>query len=136
MNKPVDYNHVYLYAKHHYKRANRIEDLRVILSKRSWVDVKFISANDVINCLLGITWIEINRSGNPAMQFGEFVKHILPENRWQVNNNKEELEDLDLAIVSACLSILSLSIVKDDEGNTLIELGEPDSSILPLRKEQ
>ena len=135
MNKPIDYNHVYLYAKHHYKRTDTITDLKIILSKRSLIDIEFISGEDIIGCLTEITWKEINRCGNPTYEFNDFVMRILPQNRWKVNNRDKELEDLNVAIINSCLSVLSQSLVKDDNGNVLLELGEPDSSILPLVKE-
>ena len=134
MNKPIDYNHVYLYAKEHYKHNDLLKDLSIILAERSWMPRDhYYGAAHIANTLTDLVFEEINRSGNPKHFFAEFINNIAPENVWKVGG--QECNDHHVKVILACLSILSLSQVKDDEGNTLIELGEPDSSILPLAKE-
>ena len=124
------YSHFYLYAKHWYKRTDIIDDLKIICGKYCGIDVEFISASNIISILLNVVYLHINR----LQDFANFVEDISPAECWKFGGPiDQKLYDYDRAVINKCLSILALTIVREN-GKTLIELDEPDETLLPLSK--
>ena len=125
-------SHIYLYAKHHYKRGDIVEDLQKILSKRSALPVECITKEDIILVLSSIVYPEINSK----YRFRDLLNDILPKNAWIVGGSSkiEENKDIELNIIRKFLSIIAHTTIIGENGKRLIELDEPDSNILPLNK--
>lgn len=119
--------HFYLYAKNHYERSDLKTDLRKIMAKRCMIPVDLADMYDVIDCLLVLTFKHISESGNPGHFFCDFVRRTEPYSLWRNFSVKEE-DDHVVRVAKACLSVLAWVTVKD------LDLGDPDSAILPLCK--
>ena len=124
--------HFYLYAKLWYKRTNIIDDMKVIMSKRSGVDTQFIRITDIIYVLTRLVQTTPNFKRENFLE--EFATEILPSEQWKHggphwNDSLVSQRDIIENIVRKCLSILSNQSVKDIP----FELGLPDSEILPVR---
>ena len=124
------YSHVYLYAKHWYKRTDPIVDMKILIGKRSEIDPIYISVSDIVGQLTDLVWLSITRSGNPSQFFEEFVNDItFNQERWKYGayeNDKQEV-----VVINKCLSVLSITEKNHIDG----ELAEPDPNILPLAEE-
>jgi|AntAceMinimDraft_18_1070375.scaffolds.fasta_scaffold161098_2 hypothetical protein len=124
-------SHIFLYAKHHYKATDTIEDLKKIISVRSMIPVEYINKENILSVLSTIAYPYINKEWG----FQNFMEDILPQNAWKTGGSieREKNQDFELNIIRKLLSVISLITVNGENGNILIELDEPDSSILPLR---
>ena len=149
----VDYNHAWLYAKNHYKRSKNIaRDIGIIFGKRSGLGPEYFDRHpaEVLDQLAHLAYDAIQRSGNPEIAFYEFIRHCSPEENWKVGGKMTHdifgrrkkgvrSESYATRTIRACLSVMKLTSVKNDKGETILELGEPDPDILPLsenRKKQ
>jgi hypothetical protein len=133
MKELTDYNHVWLYAKHHYVRSDNIlRDLAVILAKRCGLEVEYFERNpsDILQQLLPLGLIAVNLSGNPEYTFGQLFLNSLPENNWRVGGYGAESHLV--RITRAILSALSITQVRTNTGEWILNIGEADPSILPL----
>ena len=118
------YRHVWLYAKNWYKRSGDIiGDLKRILGERYNIPPEYLLICDIIEELLSVVHPIIL---NSKYKFREFAIDLRSCNRWQYG---AEGESFDLVLIKKCLSIIKCAKVKG-----IIELGEPDPSILPLNK--
>jgi hypothetical protein len=145
--EPIDYNHVYLYAKHHYKRGDLVKDLSVILGERAGIEPEYFERNpqDIVSCLLPLAFDAIKRSGNPVMRFEQFVMDIAPQNNFRVGGKLThgifgdkpllgvEPESHEVRVIRSILSTLSFVTVIE-KGVKILELGEADPGILPLNR--
>lgn len=139
------YQHVFLYAKHWYKRSDDVfADLKKILEHRNGVEAKHISNGVVVSSLAGIARDIISESPN-TNEFTEFVNDVHPANCWKIGytlksrfpNSPDALDeeyDYYKAVVYKILSMISMITVLDDDGNVILDIGEPDENILPLRE--
>ena len=116
--------HIYLYAKGHYKIVDHILDLARIIEEYSMVPAEYTSKRDVVDILLGIVYKHINSRS----RFQEFILRLSPDQWWKTNCKIDD--DIDFVIIKSCLSVLRLTEVKD------LNLGDPDSSILPLKEKE
>ncbi len=118
------HRHIILYAKGHYKkRKSQISDLKVLLSDCSGIPLRYVTSNDVLFVLVGLTYPAIKDSGNSDAAFMRFCTNIL----------EERSDDVRTRIIRSCLRILHLMKVKKD-GLLVINLGKPDPEILPLKE--
>jgi len=130
MEKELDSNrHFYLYAKGHYKETDTIKDLSIILGEYCFQDLEYIRVSDILDKLLRLAYREFIKNSN-EFKFMEFMKDILPQNNWKFMNDKAQ--NLEETMIHKCLSVLRFAIVTDKDKNVILNLGEADSSILPL----
>ena len=126
--------HIYLYAKGHYKETDTIEDLKKIIAERCAFNAEDVSVRDIQSILTSIAIKNILKSHNPEHFLEDFIISIDPKNMWRlVTNQKIEDYDFNLAVIEKCLSVIRHARVKDDDGNRILELDEPDRNILPLK---
>lgn len=124
------YSHIYLYAKHWYKRTDPIKDLKILISNRCGIDVNYINVRECVGQLVDLVWLAINKSGNPQYFFCEFISDItFDQDFWKFGSTEET--KMDVVVINKCLSVLSLTRISDIDG----KLAEPDSNILPFEKE-
>jgi len=107
-----DIRHLYLYAKGHYERSNKIDDLKIIVGVISWVYPEFIIEKDIHIWLLK-----------------EVYKYLCTEDDFISFLNDDMFNKKDL--IDRCLSVLKFQRISDID----IELGKPDPNILPLNDE-
>jgi len=107
-----DIRHLYLYAKGHYERSNKIDDLKIIVGVISWVYPEFIIEKDISIWLLK-----------------EVYKYLCTEDDFIRFLNDDMFNKKDL--IDRCLSVLKFQRISDID----IELGKPDPNILPLNDE-
>ena len=123
-------SHIYLYAKGWYKEANLVDDLKKLVGLRCSVGPEYISEYDILSVLLSITWPHLLQSGNPELQFKEFVLGLEESQYWKLDMRGKW--SFNKALIRMCLSALRFTKVIDGE-EVFIELDDPDPSILPLR---
>ena len=140
-------SHVYLYAKHWYKRDPDIfVDLKKIYSLRNGIDVEYINNRHVLGCLLNLTVEHLcnNKGMGPQRAVIDFISNIDPKNTWKVGYRPVDFYtpygqdenpltkvmkyDFEYAVAYKCLSVLSLTEVSDIPKG----LDEADPTILPL----
>jgi len=116
-------SHIYLYAKNWYEINNPLEDLKILYSQRNGC---YISITDILSCLtdLALNYVKTTR------EMREFLDDISPENCWRVWRFEDVKYDYWKAVISKCLSILSLTKVSEIENG----LDEPDYTLLPKSK--
>ncbi len=120
-------SHIYLYAKGHYQRNDVIKDMKKIITERCNIDAEYITIDDILSVVLPIAYKHIK---NNEYKFIDFISNLKPQNLWKYGPAKEE--NFDIIIIRNCLSVLSITQVKEKDGKILIELDEADSHILPL----
>lgn len=104
--------HLYLYAKGHYKKTDKTNDIRRIVARRANMRFQDISKESALIVLRNVTSKEIKRS---------FTYEGMP---WAISDLASRIEKD--GIIEACLHFLACAIVTD------LELGEPDPNILEL----
>jgi hypothetical protein len=123
--------HFYLYAKHWYQRTTIEQDLKTIMGRYSAASPEHIRTIDVMEVLLREVFKCLTLLGRNSNRFVDFVTRLRDIEAWKARSVEDRLDDV---ILSNCLIELELAQVRD--GNrTLIHLGDPDPSILPLRDE-
>jgi hypothetical protein len=131
------YSHLYLYAKHHYKRTNVVEDLKVICGKICGCDPEHMYVDDVMYWCLKTACKHLQEDKKDLLDiFREFLSDISPDNCWKTGCSYKPYS-FELAVIHKCLSVLSMVSVREPSTNTiLLELDEPDPNLLPLRRNQ
>jgi len=156
--------HIYLYAKHWYRRTDILEDLKIICAERCGsYNVKYhdvtnteevnkckVSTSDVLNVVINIIEKYIQEDKNNYL-FSSFVNDIAPWNTWKVGYmnkqcdvlfiSKEEKEkapeyDYVRAVLHKCCSILSTTEVSKIIEIDNCELGEPNYELFPMFKRE
>lgn len=117
------YSHIYLYAKGHYVKTDSVEDMKVILGHRSGLGADVIRLIDIVRVLTEVAWKHMT-----GHKFGEFVERLNPELDFPFRKDDSPA----VRTIQACLNSIMMVQVKDIDGNTIFELDEPDSNILPL----
>jgi len=132
------YAHYILYAKGHYEQfevdGTVWGDLYKIQADYCGVQEEYISKNDVFLCLVNATEQIID-----PINLLEFLSEINPENVWKTWPNRvSRIIDIEYdfltAVVGKCLSLLRFIRVIDEDGNSVIELGEANPNILTTKK--
>jgi hypothetical protein len=137
-------SHIYLYAKGHYERKDIIEDLKIIVAQICGTSPEHISKNDICYWLTRQAFRHMNEQfGDPLTAFRDFIFDLDPANCWKVGYPTKKGKwpaianpyDFELAVIYKCLSIIRMTSILGNDGKTvLIELDEPDSTLLPLHK--
>ena len=129
-DKPVDFNHLILYAKEWYKRSpNVIVDIKKIMAHRCAMEVEHISEDDVWQCCV----MALAKYANPNQIHRYLGELFIP----RFNENSKDFKffepncPLERAIQNI-LTVLQRLICVDDSKNIILNLGHPDSNILPL----
>jgi hypothetical protein len=130
--------HLYLYAKHWYKRGDVISDLKKIVGSICETDAKVVDLQDILYWLEKEAYYHLGNEETGLRNFMAFLTNIHPLNCWIIGyrhkdepfviNHPDNPYDLNIAIIHKCLSILSLTKVVDIP----FELGNPDPSVLPM----
>ena len=129
--EPDPNRHVYLYAKYHYRRTDFLEDLRLIFARRNAIEPRYVCDGRIVAMLLHITYPHIRTE----YQWDKIIGYILGLNLWQTTTDPVSLHDLFNRTLGALLLELSEVKVLDDGGNRILELGEPDPTLLPPARE-
>lgn len=118
-------SHIYLYAKNWYAKTNPIDDLKILYGKRNGLEPEHVSMNNILSCLFELTLKHLKE----PWQLKEFITDISPDYFWKISRFGKEPWDYWKAVISKCLSVLSLTKVSDIENG----LDETDFTILPKR---
>ncbi|HUO78325.1 MAG TPA: hypothetical protein VMU21_12195 [Thermodesulfovibrionales bacterium] len=113
-----DWRHFLLYAKNYYLKTETISDLLKILSHETGLDPRSVKLWDVYEVLAG-RFVKYTRGD----QKKDFFMRMFSE------GDSVKIGDVVLQLLAA----LSVQKVRDGE-TVLIDLGEPDPSVLPLNK--
>ena len=116
-------SHIYLYAKNWYKKTNVIEDLKILYGKRNGLEPEHISTNNILDCLFNLAAKHLKG----PRDMSAFISDISPDNYWKISRFGDEPWDYWKAVISKCLSVLSLIRVDEIENG----LDEPDFTLLP-----
>jgi hypothetical protein len=117
-----DDSHIILYAKGWYKRNDVIKDMKIILGERGCIEPRHVSPNNIVGVLSKLIFPYVD----DKYKFSSFLENILCS-YFDFEMHKEPL----VKFIDACLSILSKLQIKDNEGNILLELDDPDYELLP-----
>jgi hypothetical protein len=121
--------HYYLYAKRAYQKKNIWDDLRIIQAKYTGSSSPLhVSKSDIMQVVTRIAMDEMERQGkmNPhSMQM--LLNAILKRQQNAPSVHGDEMSTPE-AILRECLAVLLMAPVKG------LNLGEPDSNILPVNK--
>jgi len=117
--------HIFLYAKGHYAHSDVITDLKILIGRRNALEPKYVSVNDIMTVLLEITLPHVNKS-----QMKNFIMDLAPGRKFLFYNGDKY--SFNESVIHQCLCVLALTKVCD-HGNILMDLGDPDPSILPLK---
>lgn len=116
--------HFYLYAKGRYEQGDTMKDLKKIAS--NYCGLERIRTEEIPVFLNSEVYPEVAKNENT---FSDFWRGCAPSTYKGMDD-----EGYYVRVIRKMLSILNLTKVR--EGDTiLINLGEPDPDILPLRKE-
>lgn len=141
-----DYSNIYLYAKGHYKKNNVVEDLKHICGPICGIYPEDMSTNDVMYWCLKVVCKHIQEEKKDLLDiFRDFLGDISPGNCWKIGYytkqapwSKEGVNTeyvFEEAVIHKCLSIIMMVPVKNmATGEIVLELDDPDSSILPLHR--
>jgi len=136
---PNSDSHFYLYGKDWYKKSDNIfDDLRLLLANYSDVPLSDITHWHVMDRLLQIVDIEVQKTVHIFYDFG---RQILPQHTWEVgyyhttdnHSNRFEISkvsneyDVMYAMAYKCLHIMRHTNTSHIEGG----LCRPDFNILP-----
>ena len=125
--------HIYLYAKRHYEMSNNVwSDLAKIMADRYLLPVESITHEDIMSMLLLVTVPHLlDTKQDSATSVINFLQNLLPNRAFLVSlfNNPS----YERRVVSWCLSTLHY-VDTQLNGVVVINLGEPDPNILPLKK--
>lgn len=124
--------HVYLYAKGHYKQIDTIKDLQQIFAERNGLEAKYILPEAIARMLLSMTYSYIENKH----QFLEFVLDLHPNEFWKCRLEYRDQYDFFKAVIGRCLSILMMTEVLNKDGKIIMNLGDPDPKILPLKEDK
>ena len=137
------YRHYLLYAKGHYVRF-KVDgtvwgDLFRIQSEYTGIEDEYLKREDILRCLIDA----INTFIKPFDDLLSFLMDIRPQNCWKIwpepFTSYVELDkkyNYETAVVGKCLSLLRFARVLDTEGNTIVNLGEPDPNILEVKSKE
>lgn len=127
-----DYNHLILYAKGWYKETNVLDDVRAIVAQRCALDLEHVSARDAWECVVRAFYLH-SRPGDVSRILLDLFKPWPGEKNF-TRSFWSDTCDVSGAIRRA-LSTLAQLRVTDSIGETILELGEPDPAVLPLKNE-
>ena len=127
----IDYNHIFLYSKGHYQHKDLIEDLQIILSKRSNCAQELYTSNIMVEMLMEIALPHMS----PRQIIGLTKVALGISFRYTHTTNEEDLhEKVKLETIEYLIGQLSIVKCKGG-GKVLFNLGKPDPEILPLKGE-
>lgn len=121
---------IILYAKHWYVQGDLKTDIQKILAARSGCPERSVTMEDARELIQEITFKMCIKTN---YQFNELIKRIGPSwfDRESLNINYEQW---CLRVIQACLVQIAITSVRDDAGNMLFGLDEPDPNVLDLTK--
>jgi len=125
-----DFNHLILYAKGWYQWTNRVDDVRKILAHRCLIYPEHFSDSDVWQC--SVHALETHCPGKTANILADIFKPMPGESNpftWF-----SELCPLPRALYYILCELSHLT-VKDKDGNWILNLGDPDPAVLPVKEE-
>jgi hypothetical protein len=114
--KQAQWRHFFLYGKNRYRKTETMGDLKKILSHETGVSLAEVRPADVYEILLGL-----------------FLKHTTEcEKRGMFLKMFSERESVKIGdMIRYLLDTLKMVKVRDGD-DILIDLGEPDPSVLPV----
>lgn len=133
-------SHLFLYAKHWYKRTDEAEDLKKIYGRRNGIEPEHISDEDIFSWVLRVTFPYI-RDGH---HLNEILKRafILHEESHRIIfypkiDDKISFRSILKRLLANLGDVKIKEIVDREKGIEIpiINLEEPDYSILPRRKD-
>ena len=112
--------HLVLYAKEHYRKSRYVlEDLKKIFARFLCIESRFLSDQDVYARVLEV-FLKVTSVGS---------QHLFWE-RLFCENGKQYRSITPLDMIDRLLGKIAICQVRDGD-NVLIELGDPDYTILP-----
>jgi hypothetical protein len=126
MEQPIrpDGRHFYLYAKNRYQRSGSLmEDVRRLVAEYVGSDPQSLTDGDVLRVFWEVVYPEIDKLPYRREKLLEIMARLL--------GNLQLVSVADL--IALMLPILTTVRIKEG-GRVLLDLGEPDPTILPLRE--
>ena len=115
-----DFNHLILYAKNWYKRGNEVEDVRKILAHRC-------GRETISDTLMWKSMVQAFTEYAKPWHVQDFMERMFKDSL----GNFDPSCSLERAVGLVIGHLAGLE-VKGEDGEVLLNLGEPDSNVLPL----
>jgi len=134
--KNTDSN-ILLYAKGWYKKTNLIDDMKVLVSHKYMWNKEDCTIGDIVSCCIDLLckYCILDKPKYILKQnFEEILQDLNPNEIWKCGYEKNRSYSYEEAIIRKTLSMLGLLSVRNGD-KMLIELDEPDVTILPLSKD-
>jgi len=130
----TDYRHIWLYSKSHYKKGDTMKDLRTILAHRNGVEQENVNNKFVINVLSKLVCKHLSQTHmeQTMVELMGFGMHNHPVGSCLYTPYKPLMLDEQTRIL---LNKLAFVTIKNENPELTLNLGKPDSTILPLKDE-
>jgi len=133
-----EHRHFILYAKGYYKRSEQpIEDLRKLIANFTGNEERYVSINDIFWNIWDITVphiLSMTTFANGIDDLGKIVGGLIGTSE-KIPVGKEGLVEKVCVDLLNKLSNLKVKRKKAEGGAIVVNLGKPDSNILPLAKD-
>ena len=120
------------YAKHHYKESDdRIDDLKHIMVKLFGASIEYVKDGDVYSVMVSMLLAAYSDKRHVMDKlFSDMFSPLVKHGKLEATDGTVTYKE----IIHLILGQLSILQVKDDNG-VLIDMGEPDYSILGCKEE-
>jgi hypothetical protein len=125
-SKVVEWHDLWLYAKNWYGKSDRpIDDLKRIIGRDTGTDPRYVTNSDVLQVVYEVAAPYLVVQPTSSLQsFFIVLARLLNISRW---GDPITVED----VIEVLLHALWTVRTHDEEGNVLLNLGEPDYTLLP-----
>ena len=121
------FRHLYLYAKGRYVTSDDVlDDLYTLLSNETMIDVEDMGIGDVFAILAQVCYPHLTNYNFGKLIFG--INELTAE--YIMSKGTTSVKD---RTIESMLSIVRQVPVLDDKKNAIMNLGEADPNILPLK---
>ena len=124
------FRHVWLYAKDWYVKDEDLwKDLRKIVSREVAMQEENVTDGNIIDVVIGVALFALKQSGNVDHTLRCVFSSLFSGIKHHMEDSFHEPEEY---ILLELLSVIRLAKTTDDDGEVLINIGEPDPDLLPL----
>lgn len=117
---------IILYCKQWFKTTNLFDDLKILISKRCAIDPDLVSLDNIYWHLL-----EIIKECSIVYANNNYIYQDILKEMFKQKNSVSIDDMIRIAYIK-----IGLLPIKNDKGEKIIELGEPDYNWLPKEKKE
>lgn len=125
------FRHVWLYAKYQYKRTDLLEDLKVIIGHETAIPPEQVKIADILTIVCEIAAPLICKQPDPSTAVLGLLARLQSKSRTHLKGDSSEEHLNWTMILEELLGFMTAHPVQDNNDEILVNLGEPDYSLLP-----